>query len=721
MSFPRTLAKSQTQPTSAPLRPTPSATLNSEATNELRRSQREHSGGAKLVPDEYEASQHESEPRPQSKPNSKSKKSKSSKRGNRPGLIIQPGPAGDRSSQGPTSEARSDAGDSHVASPAAGETTLKTVDRAEAVRRASSILGADASRYSSSTLKQIITSGEEIRQDAGSGPMEVETGDPPFLWQSPKQVGLGSGRGSSSRGTTHGAATAQGWDEEPAGMPESPALEPPEYDTNTEPKSDSDHLRPEDSVSQRIPPAPRAQSSQTRLAPNIRPKSLQSKRTGSASGSNIELEEETVRSLKRQRTLVPPRLPLPPRPSLPTRPTPARPSIPRPTSLPARSHISPPPVAPEEPPLLDEPPQTSDISAVLAWAVRTAKQASTLHHVTATGQPDDTYQILATVLDNLQRSYQVSSAPRASSSARQATEAKENAAVLEAEAALVLGQQASRKRANLRDFPGLTGHVAALMIPKLIATTVTKGAYGTHDILAGITGGLFTEQWKEELPDLRVQKPPVALISLLVHRISWARGQAKARICPNIPSDYGFINPPRNAEDVRFNRKRAKSLLPNAFHCRGLKTDVHPYEHEALSHCIASAFFWAADSMGMVYHHLFYPVPIPTVAMALTKMQHCISEWTTGRYVSRSLDIDKQRKIYEAHLAGLANFGKDDPDCLRNMQIDWFWYGVDYAGGSLEDQEPVQPVTWADRVGAVESDPEFEAEAEADSSDDLYD
>lgn len=41
----------------------------------------------------------------------------------------------------------------------------------------------------------------------------------------------------------------------------------------------------------------------------------------------------------------------------------------------------------------------------------------------------------------------------------------------------------------------------------------------------------------------------------------------------------------------------------------------------------------------------------------------------------------------------------------------------DYAGGSLEDEEPVQPITWANRVGGDVSDPE----ADSEGSDDLYD
>ncbi|QRW10717.1 hypothetical protein RhiLY_09716 [Ceratobasidium sp. AG-Ba] len=733
MSLVRTFARSDIQPNPSLSHPALSVNPEAKITSKPRRSHRERRPSTRrLESDEYEASQRESDP--QSKPKNKSRKRKSSKPGNRPGIIIQPsadiGPTSHQGSQGSASGTGSNIEDTRMATPDTSNTAPKATNRAKAVLSASSILGIDASRYSSSTLKQIIASRETICQEGHLGPMEDEARNSPSLQQSTGRVGLASGRQSFTRNLADGAATSQERSKQPISPSEPPRLEVSKDNTDTEPSSDSEHLRPEDSVSQRIPPPPRAPSQRPLItslqAPNRPSRPPPFKRTGFSSGSNLEPEEETVRSLKRQRTtpasLVPP-LParpiLPPRPLLPSRPLlPARPqpsqspsqrSLSRPTSLRVRPTNLPQASSHEATSSLFEPPPTSDPGAVLAWAVRVAKHASSSRHVTEAGH-SATYQQLASVLDDLRRSHQDSSATHPVSRAQRSRTADNSTAVLEAEAALVLGKQAAHKRAGLQDFPGLTGHIAALSIPKLIATVVTKGAYGTHDIQAGLTAKVFNSQWTEELPDLRVQKPPAALISLLVHRISWARYQAKVRIRPHIPSNYGFINPPRDAKDLKYNRKLAKDLLPNAFHCRNLKTDVHPYEHPALAHCIAAAFFWAGDSVGMSFHKLFYPIPIPTVAMTLTNMQHGISEWTTGRYLSKSLDLEKQRKIYEAHLAGLANFGKDDPDRLHGMQIDWFWYAVDYAGGLLEDDEPVQPVTWANRVSADKSGPDINAE-----------
>ncbi|QRW16637.1 LON domain serine protease [Rhizoctonia solani] len=731
MSLVCALANSTTQRNLIFLQPTPTNILEYKATNKPRRSQRKRRPSAcRLESDEYKASawpstppalQREFDSQPQSR--SKTKERKSGKQGNRPGLIIQPtadpGPTSNKGLQGSTSGEGSDVGNAHMASADAGKAAPSTISRAEAVQSASRILGIDVSRYSASTLQKIIALGETICQETGPVPMGIEREDPPPLEQSAGPVGLESQQEPFAKGIDHDAKTVQAPSKQPTTRPGQSILDPPNDDTNTESKPNADHLRPERSVSQHVVPPLCASSHSSQHATPAFQRTIHtsrphlSRRASSLLGSNIEPKEETVRSLKRQQTTFAPiarRLPacslFPACPSILPHPCTQyqpRQSAPQPTSPPTRHCASPSPT-PQGPGLpLQDPPTTSNIGALLAWAARVAKQASNSRCMNEAGRTD-TYRQLATVLGDLQRSHQVPSEAGSSLHSQQAGAAKNNAATLEAEAALIFGKQSSCKRATLRDYPSLISHIAALSIPELVATAITKGAYGTHEILAGMTAKVYTGQWARKLPNLRLQKPPASLVSLLVHRISWARCQAKVRICPHIPSNYGFINPPRDPEDVKYNQKLAKALLPNAFHCCDLKTDIHPYEHPALSYCIAAAFFWAANSVGMVFHKLFYPVPIPTVAMALTRIQHGISEWITGQYVSKSLNLEKQRKIYKAHLAGLTNFGKDDPDWLHNMQINWFWYAVDYAGGSLEDKEPVQPVTWANQASTDGSD-----------------
>ncbi|KAG9097317.1 hypothetical protein FRC06_007682 [Ceratobasidium sp. 370] len=78
-------------------------------------------------------------------------------------------------------------------------------------------------------------------------------------------------------------------------------------------------------------------------------------------------------------------------------------------------------------------------------------------------------------------------------------------------------------------------------------------------------------------------------------------------------------------------------------------------------------------------------------------MQHCIKEWSTGRFVAQALDGAKHLKMYKSHLKGLLEYVKPTSKWLLEFRRTWFWYTVDYAGATLED-EPYQAITWADQV-----------------------
>lgn len=109
---------------------------------------------------------------------------------------------------------------------------------------------------------------------------------------------------------------------------------------------------------------------------------------------------------------------------------------------------------------------------------------------------------------------------------------------------------------------------------------------------------------------------------------------------------------------------------------QGLVADVSAYEHPALQKCIAAGYFTGADSIGMLFHERFRPLPLPAVATILTTMQHCIGEWKTGSLVPRDLNAGRQLKVYEAHLKGLLEYAKPAPKRLLGFRREWFWFGV---------------------------------------------
>ncbi|KAG8730809.1 hypothetical protein FRC10_002346 [Ceratobasidium sp. 414] len=622
----------------------------------------------------------------------------------------------------PPSAAGSYVSSSRLASPSpASGKAPDTTDRAEAVRRASAYLGTNASRYSNTMLQKVVAQIEDPGKEIGSGPMEIETGSAPVstsyishnlslsylqaLRQSARQLGLESGRQSPTGGIAD-ACAAQGVEEQYAAAHNLPTLEQlrlvlPADNSDMEPESESQmvELGPNDSVSQRVPPIPRASlhSSHPRPIPHAPNYVHKAKPTCNAhvdsdtntmdesdtsSGSDTEPEEETVCSLKRQR-IAPMSQPhtLPPRPNQSqlhrshTRHSPSRSHLSSALPpAPASSKLRPAPTNTSSSHNVQEPPPLSDVTAVLTWASHLAKQAGTLRHMT---QAND-FQLLTTVLDNLQCSHLITpTQERVQSRPQRVGLTEDNASILEAEVALTLGIHVRpRHKATLANFPGFPQHVATLAIPDLVATAIAKGAYESHETLSAMATKCYNNRWARELPDLWLQKVPPGLVGVMVHRISWARCESKVRVRPVIPADYRICNPPRTHTDLHYNKKLVKKLLPNGFHCHDFLTDIDPYEYKALAHCIAAAFCWATNSISMISHDKFYPMPLPVVAMVLTTMQHCISEWKTGRYIPKELNVNMQCKMYEAHLTGLQNYRQVKPDNLKQLQIDWFWYAV---------------------------------------------
>ncbi|KAG8762507.1 hypothetical protein FRC12_008983 [Ceratobasidium sp. 428] len=181
----------------------PDVAPTSETAPEPRRSGRSRRPSAhKLESDAYKASSRESSRPPSpSEPASKERKERKlpwGKPGERPGHIQQPpdadaGLSCDEGSPEPFASEGPQPGDPRLASRGMDGKAAKATDRAETVRRASSVLGFDASRYTTKTLEAVLASVPDNGEEIEAGAMEVEGGSAPALMQSTGRVGLARG------------------------------------------------------------------------------------------------------------------------------------------------------------------------------------------------------------------------------------------------------------------------------------------------------------------------------------------------------------------------------------------------------------------------------------------------------------------------------------------------------------------------------------------------
>ncbi|KAG8790064.1 hypothetical protein FRC12_012859 [Ceratobasidium sp. 428] len=669
-----------------------------------------------------------------SKPTSKPAKSKEPKhpfgtRGDRPGRIVQPvvnvGAASHSSSPEPLAAAESDHGDLEVETQRDGFFHIVHITREKAIRLATKHTGRDASSYSTQTLQKVL---EDILPLDEASAVEIEEQAPPTQYESARRLVLGSGQQSPAAGAaddtgSQGASpklkVAPGSDaEEPAvdvmavdepAVDESAVDEPAAGNTDMEFEPDPIGLGPEDSVSQQ--PYFELPDSATKPKTPPHPCSTTFPRTPHPTKSilvidaddddsdtnTIDTDEESALARKRQRLVQPPQSPPPRRlsHSIP-RAQPSQLGIYRPSgskvgALPLRTarHT---PARTGGSTVLLKPPPGSDMKTGLAWAMEFAKReahtrATVVQTAGTSRQSTADFDLLAQVLGELHALANTAPPlPSSTRGSRRLPHATEDLAEREAQVAFALG----KRPPALSDFPGLPGLVASHAIPELVARAFARGpyeGYGTNDKWA-------TDIFREvaaELSDEAVADPCRELRSLMVRRISVGRGDAADRLRQLTTFCYGFIVAPESIDDVRHNVDLVKSLLPDWFHYRDPSKRKDPYENPALKQFLARMLFWARDSFGVIYHDNFEPaIPVPSIAFALTMMEHDIKEWGTGYFVKMELDSRTEAEAYRTHLSGLLTYEKGAPGRFHEFQETASKYGLNYAGMSEHLNQPEQ-------------------------------
>lgn len=117
-------------------------------------------------------------------------------------------------------------------------------------------------------------------------------------------------------------------------------------------------------------------------------------------------------------------------------------------------------------------------------------------------------------------------------------------------------------------------------------------------------------------------------------RGSHFRTKLKERLRPSVWHGFGFITPVLSKKDKKHNKKLAKQLKPDTFHCRvsallanklyltvarqDLKLDTDQYKHPVFLLCIAEGFFWDSEVIGVAFLEKFNPIKLPAAALILT-------------------------------------------------------------------------------------------------------
>ncbi|QRV93060.1 LON domain serine protease [Ceratobasidium sp. AG-Ba] len=254
------------------------------------------------------------------------------------------------------------------------------------------------------------------------------------------------------------------------------------------------------------------------------------------------------------------------------------------------------------------------------------------------------------------------------------------------ETSTVSKKKKPRKKTKLSDFPGRVGEIASAAIPYFLATVFAEGGYENLDVFQDWALDAYRRSSELEYPD-EYEPPPVAVLKIMTRRASWLRGEIKKQLWSGVEYGYGFRNPAVSRTDIKHNRRLAKKLKPQVFHCKDLVFDTDQFEHPQFIRAIGAGLFWDSESLGVAFQDRFSPVPIPAVALILTMMQACIEEWKEGRHKAIELDVDTQKTVYESHLLSLYSYETTAANRLTRYRTQWATSGLDYSGATF-DEDP---------------------------------
>ncbi|KAG8733362.1 hypothetical protein FRC10_000287 [Ceratobasidium sp. 414] len=183
-----------------------------------------------------------------------------------------------------------------------------------------------------------------------------------------------------------------------------------------------------------------------------------------------------------------------------------------------------------------------------------------------------------------------------------------------------------------------------------------------------------------ELPDVPYLTATTEELEVMVNYIATLRGKLKERVRPIIGPSRGFNQCVATQQDIQDNLDLFHELHPNSFHCTSTRPRWGHYEHIDLAHCIAAAFFYGPNAVGVLFPDYFEDMPLTIVAFVLAIMQFCIEEWSDGYFASRDLGTANMLEKYKAHLAGLKDLRKVALRRLECLQEGWFEYAAEYSG-----------------------------------------
>ncbi|KAG9078908.1 hypothetical protein FRC06_008110, partial [Ceratobasidium sp. 370] len=174
-----------------------------------------------------------------------------------------------------------------------------------------------------------------------------------------------------------------------------------------------------------------------------------------------------------------------------------------------------------------------------------------------------------------------------------------------------------KKKLSARDFTGIRRQILTLAKVHLFAFAPSEGIYQTRAMFMMWAALVHEATWQMELSGVPYIAATTEELEVMVNYLATLRGKLKERVRPIIGPLRGFNQCVAMQQDVQDNLDLFHELSPNSFHCTSTRPRQGHYEHIDVARCIAAAFFYGPNAVGVLFPDYFEDMPLTIIAFIL--------------------------------------------------------------------------------------------------------